>query len=38
MTPLPPVNEDDTRKATAVIAHVATKIIKRIAKKFARNS
>jgi hypothetical protein len=36
MTPLPPVYEHEPRKATAVIAHAATEIIKRIGKMFAR--
>ena len=38
ITPLSPVEEDDTRKATAVIAHAATKFIQRIGKIFARDS
>ena len=38
ITPLSPVDEDDTRKATAVIAHVATKVLKHIEKMFARDS
>src|SRR5262249_34833890 len=37
MTPLP-IDEDSTRKATATIAHVATKVMKRIGKMFARDS
>ena len=38
MSPLPPIDEEDTRKATAAITHVATKVMKRIGKMFARDS
>ena len=36
ITPLPPTYEDNTRKATAIIAHVAIRVIKHIRKMFAR--
>jgi len=38
MTPLRPVDEGDTRKATVAIAHATTTIIKRIRKMFSLSS